>query len=1264
SDEYSFTVDLTSPVPGNNGNLTPVISDTSSITITWALASDTIENQNNLQYNVYVYAGNWGSSVENWENNATFITTTTNNVSQARISGLNYGQQYYATVIVSDTAGNKSIYARQQINTVFFVDDTSSNFAGVYEPSVAFGDYDADGDLDIIISGSTNSGSSIKIYKNTNGLFEDTGIVLTPVSQGKVAWGDYDNDNDLDLVITGSDVTKIYQNNLGSFDDINASIPGLSQSDAVWGDLDNDGDLDLLISGTRTSDRENFLYLNNNGIFQVLDEQLTDSYGNGFVSLADYDNDMDLDLILSGYNQYHEASIQIYQNQFTHLTVMNFIDYYSVPSISGSWGDYDNDSDLDLVVLINGIEFYAQIFQNNNGIFNPIMQMEMRGGENGSAAWGDYDNDGDLDVIIAGNAMGTVKTTLYQNTNGVFTDPGTEEFAPFMNCDMTWGDVDNDNDLDLLISGYQSGVPTTKLYRNLSAEKNTIPAAPDNLTSAVSGSYVTLSWTSGTDSETPGSGLNYNLRIGTTPDGMDILSPMAIPISNGFRMIPSRGPIQCLTATVHLPYTGTFYWSVQSIDTAFAGSAFAAEQTFTITNSSPVLADTTLSIETLTSESITLTWTSATDTETLSENITYIVYSATNDLGLDISNWERNASPVISWTNHLTRITISPLTKEEMYYFTVIAKDQSDNKMMYDRINITMPIFIERTDISFPQVTKGDCAWGDYDQDGDLDLFLCGSTGSSNIARIYRNDQGNFTDIGASLTGLTPGKASWGDYDNDGDLDLIVTGKDINDQLQTILYQNTNGNFVDSGMTFSNLEYSSAIWGDCDHDGDLDLMISGWETQVNQSVILFYKNNGTTFSGPQELTDLFHGTLVLSDFNHDRYLDILTTGNNEPQVFVNNGAGQYTSCAISFNADSGGTGLWGDYDMDGDLDIFVAKDFVDEGKIFENRNNTFVDIHANVVSLNIFESQWLDYDNDGDLDLFVTGVESYYNTTQARAYLYRNDLGVFKCLDYSKIYGVYHARIAPGDYDNDGDLDLMIIGTNNNAPVAKLLENTMTKSNTAPSAPTFTQAIPSGNLSIELNWTEASDNETPSPGLTYQLMIGTSPDAIDIKAPMALPLSSGYRQVPESTVVNTTGYILHDLQDGTYYCRVQAIDSVYAGSSFSNAYSFTVDLTPPAPGNNGTISTSLSTAKSVTISWQPASDTNDMDANIQYQVYYSTSNFGSDLDLWDYNATVVQSWTPYLTQTGIDNLVYGSTYYVNIAVRDSSGNKTMYTPAL
>lgn len=130
--------------------------------------------------------------------------------------------------------------------------------------------------------------------------------------------------------------------------------------------------------------------------------------------------------------------------------------------------------------------------------------------------------------------------------------------------------------------------------------------------------------------------------------------------------------------------------------------------------------------------------------------------------------------------------------------------------------------------ISIPGIGGGGCefAWGDYDNDGDLDVLLLGYTGIGPISRIYRNDgEGIFTDIGANLANSGGGTVVWGDYDNDGDLDVLSTG--FYEWYRSEVYRNEQGQFVAINAGLFPLVNSAADWGDYDNDGDLDILITG-----------------------------------------------------------------------------------------------------------------------------------------------------------------------------------------------------------------------------------------------------------------------------------------------------------------------------------------------------------------------------------------------------------------------------------------------------
>ena len=111
-------------------------------------------------------------------------------------------------------------------------------------------------------------------------------------------------------------------------------------------------------------------------------------------------------------------------------------------------------------------------------------------------------------------------------------------------------------------------------------------------------------------------------------------------------------------------------------------------------------------------------------------------------------------------------------------------------------------------------VQQGSVAWGDYDNDGDLDILVMGDYAPTKITKIYRNDGGNaFTAISTSLPNANYGSVAWGDYDNDGDLDILLTGEDVS-RISKI-YRNDGGNtFTDISASLEPVRLSYAAWGD------------------------------------------------------------------------------------------------------------------------------------------------------------------------------------------------------------------------------------------------------------------------------------------------------------------------------------------------------------------------------------------------------------------------------------------------------------------
>jgi hypothetical protein len=143
-------------------------------------------------------------------------------------------------------------------------------------------------------------------------------------------------------------------------------------------------------------------------------------------------------------------------------------------------------------------------------------------------------------------------------------------------------------------------------------------------------------------------------------------------------------------------------------------------------------------------------------------------------------------------------------------------------------------------------VRRCSLSWGDYNNDGRIDLASAGATDSAPpyapIAKIYRNDGIDvFTDINAGLVELVDCSLAWGDYDNDGDLDLALAGYDGVSPISKI-YRNDAGTFIDIGADLVNVSDCSLAWTDFDNDGDLDIALAGWDGSNYTSKI--YRNDG------------------------------------------------------------------------------------------------------------------------------------------------------------------------------------------------------------------------------------------------------------------------------------------------------------------------------------------------------------------------------------------------------------------------------------
>jgi hypothetical protein len=396
-------------------------------------------------------------------------------------------------------------------------------------------------------------------------------------------------------------------------------------------------------------------------------------------------------------------------------------------------------------------------------------------------------------------------------------------------------------------------------------------------------------------------------------------------------------------------------------------------------------------------------------------------------------------------------------------------------------------------DVSIAEVrgiaTSGAAA-GDYDNDGDIDLFIV--QGDEDASLLYRND-GNlqFTEVAESAGVAFPGPHWAGpifaDVDGDGDLDLFIRGL-IDSAL--LMRNNGDGTFTDvtndAGLLFLRPKGMSSAFGDYDLDGDLDLVTTHWgspqdrdnpgdtehlwrndsegnnivftsvseASQISPSIAQLPDPNGLFYNADRTFTptfariddDLFPDLLMVADFN-------------QTQFFHNNGDGTFensTDVDVLIDGNGMGTAV-GDYDNDGDLDWFVtsilfpSNDKVADApisqlgnRLYQNHQGVFSDV---TDEAGVEDGGWgwgacfIDFENDGDLDIYHTNgwqeslppPEEFpdfegYTMDSSRAFVNQSD-GTF--VEQAAELGLHDTEMGRGvicaDFDNDGDTDILLL---------------------------------------------------------------------------------------------------------------------------------------------------------------------------------------------------------------------------------------------
>lgn len=352
-----------------------------------------------------------------------------------------------------------------------YIDD--GTLPGVIHSDIAVVDINGDGENNLLLQGETLADGSItKAYTlidNIPSVFEElTEVVLPGLSNGTIDHIDIDGDDDADILITGIDdadniITKLYTNDgLGNLTEVlGTAFPNVHQGSVYVADFDGMNGPDVLMTGL-TDAFENFtgLFLNDGlGNFTVNDTGFYDQFAESSSDVFDVDGDGDLDVILNGVNQANNTIIKLYFNDgFANFTEAADKPVRNIKESEVAFADVDADGDLDFAVTgTNQFSNPATLLYLNDGTGNYELSSNMFVDlSEGDLAFADIDGDDDLDLFNIGwDENDVYQTKIYINNGvGVYADAGTTDFGIIGNTSCAFADIDNDDDSDIILYGY------------------------------------------------------------------------------------------------------------------------------------------------------------------------------------------------------------------------------------------------------------------------------------------------------------------------------------------------------------------------------------------------------------------------------------------------------------------------------------------------------------------------------------------------------------------------------------------------------------------------------------------------------------------------------------------------------------------------------------------------------------------------------------------------------------------------------------------
>lgn len=523
---------------------------------------------------------------------------------------------------------------------------------------------------------------------------------------------------------------------------------------------------------------------------------------------------------------------------------------------------------------------------------------------------------------------------------------------------------------------------------------------------------------------------------------------------------------------------------------------------------------------------------------------------------------------------------------------------------------------------SFPGLTKGAMAWGDYNNDGFLDLFFTGSgktTSTANRGELWKNNGDNtFTKVETTVfQTMAQSNATWIDYNNDGLLDIFITGAGASNRASTVskLYKNNgDGTFTEQGNLlgnnttipgiWNNSTKPTAEWADFNNDGFIDLIVSGGTPAIANAAKL-YKNNGNgTFTeivtpiiaptpdDPNAMAGVptsTNSTIIWIDYNGDGYKDLVIEGKGGSgsltKLFKNNGNETFTEVTTVpfFNVENSGI-TWGDYNNDGYPDIVISGKIssVEYTDLYKNNGDgTFTKIvNSGLAGMNQTSVVMVDMNGDGLQDIVLDGYIGNSSSLTSVRYYKNNGDDTFSELP-TPMMSVQTPSVTYADINNDGKPDIMVGGHNGTEGTTSLYLNISSGTATLPTVPQKIAASYTNDSKIKLNWAAPT---TLSGSSKYNIRLGTASGKNDVIS----GLNNQQLIYASNAELSFMPNIVVDANK-SYYFSVQVVDAAGNKSAWGTEYVLDAKVLPVVLNNFDVVKET----NSVKITWSTSSETNN-----------------------------------------------------------------------